>query len=108
AGKLRLLLVESMSTQGTVVVLFCLATAVALLVPRRRVPHTVALVVVGLVLGGLHLVTPPHLTRELLFTFLLPGLLFEAAFHLDHTAFREVWRSVLLLAVPGVVLSILI
>ncbi len=97
-----------MSTQGTLVVLFCLAAAVALLVPRRRVPYTVALVLVGLVLGGLHLVEPPHLTRELLFTFILPGLLFEAAFHLDLEAFRQLWRSVLLLAVPGVALTVLV
>ncbi|HEX20529.1 MAG TPA: hypothetical protein ENG78_06905 [Acidiferrobacteraceae bacterium] len=39
-------------------------------------PYTVALVLTGLALGILHLFTPPHLTKELLFSAFLPGLLF--------------------------------
>jgi CPA1 family monovalent cation:H+ antiporter len=97
-----------MGTSGTLVILFCVATLIAILVQRVRIPYTVALVVVGLLLGELNLVEPPRLTRELLFTFFLPGLLFEAAFHLDLAALRSVWRSVLVLAVPGVAFSIAI
>ncbi|HET9012659.1 MAG TPA: sodium:proton antiporter [Gemmatimonadaceae bacterium] len=95
----------AMSTSSTLVLLYCISTAVAIAVRRLRVPFTVALVIVGLVLGSLHLVAPPHLTRELLFTFFLPGLLFEAAFHLDLPAFRAWWRSALGLAVPGVLVA---
>ena len=57
-------------------------------------------------LGILNLFTPPHLTKELLFSVFLPGLLFEAAFHIE---FREFWRNRLAiasLAVPGVAAAV--
>ncbi len=95
-----------MTVESTVVFLFCAATATAIAVRRLRVPYTVALVIVGLAIGSFHFVTPPPLTRELLFTFFLPGLLFEAAFHLDLDAFRRIWRSAVALAVPGVILGV--
>ncbi len=89
-----------------VVVLFAVATVVALLVRKLLVPYTVGLVLAGLLLGTTHVLMPPHLTKELLFAVFLPGLLFEAAFHLDFSRF---WRSkvaIVSLAVPGVVASI--
>src|SRR4051812_33259306 len=95
-----------METPGTLVILFCVATLIAILVRRGRVPYTLALLVVGLLPRGPHLVAPPRPARELLFTVFLPGLLFEAAFHLDLQALRTVWRSVAVLAVPGVAFSI--
>lgn len=97
-----------MTLSSTLVILYCVSTAVAIAVRRLRVPYTVALVVVGLVLGSFRLVVAPHLTQELLFTFFLPGLLFEAAFHLDLNAFRKVWRSAVALAVPGVLMAMAI
>jgi CPA1 family monovalent cation:H+ antiporter len=90
----------------TLIVLFSVATAVAIAVRRLRVPYTVALVVVGLALGALHVVAPPHLTKELLFSAFLPGLLFEAAFDIDS---HDFWRNKLAisaLAVPGVLVAI--
>lgn len=95
-----------MTTAGTFVILFCVASAVAVIVRRLPVPYTVALVVVGLVLGSLHAVEPVHLTKELLFTVFLPGLLFEAAFHIDSAVFRRTWMAVAGLAVPGVIAAI--
>jgi len=88
--------------------LFTIATAVALATHRLRVPYTVALVVTGLALGMIHLIEPPHLTRHLLYSVILPGLLFEASFHID---LADLWRNrfaVPLLAVPGVLASILL
>jgi len=96
------------NVESTVVLLFCVATATAVAVRRLRVPYTVALVIVGLIMGSFDLVTPPRLTRELLFTFFLPGLLFEAAFHLDLTAFSRIWRSAVALAVPGVIVGMVV
>lgn len=87
-----------MTSLNTPVVLFCIATAVAVAVRRSRLPYTVALVVVGLLLGQFHVVEPPHLTKDLLFTVFLPGLLFEAAFHIDSVVFRKVWVTVTALA----------
>ncbi len=90
----------------TLVILFCISTAVAIAVRRLAVPFTVALVVVGLALGAFRFIEPPHLTKELLFTIFLPGLLFEASFHLDLRAFARVWKTVMALAVPGVIVEI--
>jgi CPA1 family monovalent cation:H+ antiporter len=87
------------------ILLFVIATAVAIAVRRLYVPYTVALVIAGLVLGGLHLFPAPHLTQELLYTIFLPGLLFEAAFHIE---FEDFWRNriaISALAVPGVIAS---
>ncbi|AHG88498.1 sodium/hydrogen exchanger [Gemmatirosa kalamazoonensis] len=87
----------------TLVLLFVVATIVALVARRVRVPYTVALVIAGLGLGATHVIEAPPLTKELLFTLFLPGLLFEAAFHLE---WREFWHdrvTLVALAVPGVV-----
>jgi CPA1 family monovalent cation:H+ antiporter len=89
-------------TETILILLFSVAAAVAIAVRQLRVPYTVALVLTGLALGIMNLFTPPHLTKELLFSVFLPGLLFEAAFHIE---FREFWRNRLTiasLAVPGV------
>ncbi|MEJ2635494.1 MAG: Na+/H+ antiporter [Calditrichia bacterium] len=92
-----------MTNEAIFIVLFMIATAVAIGVRRLRIPYTVALVLAGLILGLVHAFRPPHLTKELLFTVFLPGLLFEAAFHID---FQEFWRNkmaIISLAVPGVI-----
>jgi CPA1 family monovalent cation:H+ antiporter len=77
------------------VLLFCAATAVALVTRRFRIPYTVGLVVAGTLLGMTQWVTPPPLTKDLLFSVFLPGLVFEAAFHLEMKSF---WRNRLLIA----------
>jgi CPA1 family monovalent cation:H+ antiporter len=97
-----------MSFELAILSLFAVATAVALFARRFRVPYTVALVVSGLALGSARMFTPPHLTRELLYAVFLPGLVFEAAFHLE---FRKFWQNKLAihaLAVPGVIAAIAI
>lgn len=95
-----------MTTESTLVLIFVLATAVAIMARRLRVPYTVALVLAGLGIGALGIVQPPQLTKELLFAFILPGLLFEAAYHLDFHEFRQSWRMTVALAAPGVVVAI--
>ena len=82
--------------------LFLVATLVAVGARRIGVPYTVALVVTGLALGGLHLASPAPLTKELLFGAFLPGLLFEAAIHLDAADLRQNRVAMLGLAFPGV------
>ena len=96
-----------MSTEVVLTLLFVVAAAVAILARRMRVPYTVALVVAGLVLGMLQLLQPPRLTRELLFSVFLPGLVFEAAFHLEFRDLRRHAFPIATLALPGVVLSML-
>jgi CPA1 family monovalent cation:H+ antiporter len=92
-------------TETTFILLFAVASAVALAARRLRMPYTVALVLAGLGLGGLNLIPAPELTKDLLFAVFLPGLIFEAAFHINSREFRANLSSILLLAVPGVIAS---
>jgi CPA1 family monovalent cation:H+ antiporter len=92
-----------MQTDLVFLLLFTLAIAVALVARLLRLPYTVALVAAGLLVCSLRLVEPPHLTQELLYALILPGLLFEAAFHIDATAFWRNRLAIHALAVPGVV-----
>jgi CPA1 family monovalent cation:H+ antiporter len=97
-----------MEAETILILLFVVATAVAIAVQRLAVPYTVALVVTGLGLGLLHAFQAPHLTKALLFNVFLPGLLFEAAYYLD---FKQFWRNRLAisaLALPGVVAAIVL
>lgn len=97
---------SGMSLEYVIIALFAVATAVALVARRFRVPYTVALVVAGLALGTAHALEPPHLTKELLYAVFLPGLLFEAAFALEFKKFWENKLAVSTLAVPGLVLAV--
>ena len=88
------------------IALLTIAAGVALVARWLKFPYTVALVVAGLALGATHLLRAPHLTKELLFSLFLPGLLFEAAFHLDVRKFLRNKITILSLAIPGVALSV--
>jgi Na+:H+ antiporter len=94
-----------MGIETAFILLFVVATAVAIAVRRARLPYTVALVLAGLVLGGLRLFPAPELTKNLLFSVFLPGLIFEAAFHIDFREFRDNKITIITLAVPGVIAS---
>lgn len=87
------------------VLLLAIAAGVALLARRIKAPYTVALVVAGVVLGSAHAFDPPHLTKELLYAIFLPGLLFEAAFHIELERFQQNKIAIVALAVPGVVVA---
>jgi Na+:H+ antiporter len=94
-----------MDIESTFIVLFVVAMAVAIGVRHLRLPYTVGLVLAGLLLGAAHFFPAPQLDKTLLFSIFLPGLIFEAAFHID---FQEFWRNritISSLAVPGVVAS---
>jgi CPA1 family monovalent cation:H+ antiporter len=94
--------------ESTFIILFSIASLVAIAVRRTTVPYTVALVVVALVAGAFHWVDAPHLTKELLFALFLPGLVFEAAYNIHVRELRESWRSIAILAVVGVVVAIIV
>lgn len=93
-----------LEAQSVIVLLVLIATLVAVLVRRIRLPYTVALVVVGLAIA----VRRPmevDLTPELILSLFVPPLIFEAAFHLDLRLLRDTWPPILILAVPGVLVS---
>jgi CPA1 family monovalent cation:H+ antiporter len=97
-----------MQVEATLIILFSIATAAAIAARWMKVPYTVALVISGIALGATNLVDPPHLTRELLFAVILPGLLFEAAFNMDVEMFMKDKLPIAALAIPGVIVAILL
>ena len=85
-----------------------LSALVALLARAIRLPDTVALVIAGLVVGGLATLigaAPLELPHELVLVVLLPGLVFEAAYRLHLGLVRRWITGLALLAVPGVLIS---
>ena len=85
------------------------AVLVAYAATKLRIPYTIAMVLVGLgvsILGtsqGFQLAI--DLEPEIILFIFLPGLLFEASYHIDLSLFRENLRAILLLAIPGVLIS---
>ncbi|UCC63809.1 MAG: cation:proton antiporter, partial [Anaerolineae bacterium] len=95
---------EFLTIEGLIILLVLVATLVAIAVRRIRLPYTVALVLVGLastVWRPLDIVVTPEL---ILFLF-VPPLIFEAAFNLDLRLLRDNLAPILVLAVPGVLLT---
>ena len=85
--------------------LLLVAGIVAMLTRRLRLPYSVGLVATGIVLAFLPFAPTVGLTKELLFTTLLPPLIFEAAFYLQWTEVRRDLPVLLLLATVGVLIS---
>lgn len=87
-----------------------LISAVALGCKSLRLPYTIALVAAGLVVGLMrsYFELKVQLTPDLLFVVLLPILLFEAAIHLPLNLVRAQLRPILLLAVPGLLMTTVI
>ena len=79
--------------------------AVVFVSGKLRLPYTVALVLVGLVVSALPIHETIRLSPEIIVAVLLPGLVFEAAFRLDGDELRRTFGGVALLAVPGVIVT---
>lgn len=95
---------QFLSTETLIIELLLVVSIVAIAVRRLRIPYTVALVVVGLLItfqSSLKF----ELTSELILALFVPPLVFEAAFHLNLTELRRSLPAILLLAVPGVILT---
>jgi monovalent cation:H+ antiporter, CPA1 family len=95
--------------QGTLTVvlqLLLVAGAVGLLAKRLQVHYNIALVLAGVVVGSLHWLPPTHLDPEVVIHVFLPILLFEAAISTDLRRLRENRIPILLLAVPGILVSV--
>jgi len=82
------------------------AAIVAMLARRLRIPYTVGLVVAGGLLALLPAFPAPTMTKELIFTVLLPPLIFEAAISLDWQELRVQMPVVTAMATLGVVLAV--
>ncbi|HEX4138604.1 MAG TPA: sodium:proton antiporter [Bryobacteraceae bacterium] len=85
--------------------LLLIAAVVAMLTRRFRLPYSVGLVAAGIILATLPIAPTVNLTKDFIFTVLLPPLLFEAALYLDWKQMRRDFAVISLLATLGVVLS---
>jgi Na+:H+ antiporter len=95
--------------------LLLLASLSAVLFRRLRIPYTIGLVVVGVLLavardnlGFLEPVRLIRLTPEVVLYLFIPTLIFPAAVRLDLELLKQNLYPVLLLALPGLILSTLI
>lgn len=87
--------------------LVTVAALVGLVIRRLAIPYSVALVVLGLVLGSV-LPLEVQVSPEIVLLVLLPGLVFEAALRIDLGDFRRTFGGIVLLAAPGVLISALV
>ena len=96
-----------LSTETLIIELLLVASLVAIAIRRLQGPYTVALVVVGLLLTA-QTTLKIELTPELILALFVPPLVFEAAFHLRYNDLRSNLSAILLLAVPGVIITTLL
>ncbi|WP_414527749.1 cation:proton antiporter [Nodularia chucula] len=86
------------------IILLLVATAVALLSRRLKVPYVAGLVLAGLAITEL-LPSRIGLNDSLILSLCLPILVFEAAINTDISRLRSTVKPIALLAGPGVVIS---
>lgn len=87
------------------VALLVVATFVGIISHRLRLPYTVSLMLVGILMSFVDLVPNIELTQELLMGVFLPALLFEAAIHFPSHELKKFAPTIATLAAPGVILT---
>jgi len=85
--------------------LLLIGAIVAIVTRRLRVPYTVGLTLAGLAVAAAHLSVHLQLTRELIFSTLLPPLIFEAALQIRWRELRADAGVIGLMATLGIVLA---
>ncbi|HEX2979576.1 MAG TPA: Na+/H+ antiporter [Anaerolineaceae bacterium] len=88
--------------------LLLLSAVVMVITQRLRIPYTVGLVLVGLGLAFFGRIPLEPIAPELILALLVPALVFEAAYHLDITELRRNLPVLLMLVIPGVILTTLL
>ena len=98
---------EFIHLEELIIGLLFIATIVGIIAKRLRLPYTVGLVLMGLALafrGQLEI----NITSSVILAILVPPLIFEAAYHLNLHELRRSLTQILILAVPGVLLTTLL
>jgi CPA1 family monovalent cation:H+ antiporter len=100
---------SSLVGQIQILILLLIVTLIVALLSRRlRVPYTLLLVIVGLVVGLLPFLPHEHLDPNLILYVFIPALLFEGAWNAELDRLEADWLPIALLAIPGMVLSLLV
>ena len=81
---------------------------VAMLARRARLPYTIALLFAGVGLAFVPFMPEVPLTKDLIFSGLLPPLIFEAALFLPWTELRKVLTSVVAMASAGLLMAAIV
>lgn len=97
---------NTFSTITVFIGLLLIASGVAMATKWIRIPYTLALVIVGLVISPMHFLPAVHISPELILLIFLPALLFEAAWNLKLHHLRENLWPILMLAVVGVGIAV--
>jgi CPA1 family monovalent cation:H+ antiporter len=92
-------------TLQNAMLLLLIASVVAMVCRRLRLPYSAGLVAAGLSLAALPFAPRMVLTRDLIFTLLLPPLLFEAALYLDWRQVQKDFPVIGTLATLGVAIA---
>ncbi len=98
---------QFLATETLIIELLLIVSIVAIAVRRLRIPYTVALVIAGLLIT-FQTTIKFELTPELILALFVTPLVFEAAFHLNVNELRRNLAAILILAIPGVILTMFI
>ena len=90
------------------VLLLIVSLVVALIARQLRFPYTLALVLAGLILGLLPFVPSVKFDPDVVLLIFIPALLFEGAWNVSVSVLLRNWLAVLLLAVPGLLISLMV
>jgi CPA1 family monovalent cation:H+ antiporter len=101
-------MIDILFLEEIAVALLLIATLVGIIARRLRMPYTVGLVIVGVVLAVLFRPYDFSISPQLILGIFVPPLIFEAAFHLPYRDLRHNLGPILTLAVPGVLLTTLL
>jgi len=107
---------DIVQAEELIIGLLLIASLVAIATRRFRLPYTVGLVLIGLSMPWLVRIFnltdvlgtfDPAQSSEIILYLLVPPLIFEAAFHIRMEDLRRDFWLILLLAVPGVIVTML-
>ncbi len=86
--------------------LFLFVAAIVAMVARLiKIPYTIGLVIAGIAIAFVPFPNHVELSKELIFVFFLPALVFEAAFYIHWEELKQDFLVVLTLATVGVLIS---
>jgi CPA1 family monovalent cation:H+ antiporter len=89
----------------SILLILIIISSVAVITNYIRLPYTIVLVLVGLALGYSNLIPKFQLTPDLIFSILLPVLIFEGALNISVSEFLKNLKLISLLAVLGLLFA---
>ncbi len=92
-------------TEATIIGLLVVASLVAIVARRVHLPYSVGLVLIGLLIGPIHVFVHVRLTSDVIFLIFLPPLLFDGAINLDLHELKRRRTQIATLAVLGTLVS---